>query len=137
MSNGRIDELLTAYDEKEDAKFKELIKNYLSYAVDNEILKLAQNIVKSPEWLESLNNEAKKAVVLPPPPVQDFSTFVEPEHVKVNLEKKTNEKFDVNPTEFEGNEEENINSSSNLTTSQQDNQNIKQVEEDDEEFDLR
>lgn len=38
-SNGptRIDELLQAYDEKDDAKFKELIRTYLIHAVDNEV----------------------------------------------------------------------------------------------------
>jgi hypothetical protein len=33
----RIDDLLQAYEEKDDAKFKELTKNFLSYAVDNEV----------------------------------------------------------------------------------------------------
>lgn len=47
-----IDKLLEAYDEKDDETFKHLIKNYLSYAVDNEILKLANKIVKSEEWIK-------------------------------------------------------------------------------------
>jgi hypothetical protein len=33
----RADELLEAYDEKEDTKFKDIIRTYLSYAVDNEV----------------------------------------------------------------------------------------------------
>lgn len=33
----RMDDLLQAYDEKDDPKFKELIKNYLSHAIDNEV----------------------------------------------------------------------------------------------------
>ena len=33
----RVEDLIQAYDEKDDEKFKELIKNYLSYAIDNEV----------------------------------------------------------------------------------------------------
>lgn len=33
-----MDDLLQAYDEKDDAKFKELLKNYLNHAVDNEVI---------------------------------------------------------------------------------------------------
>jgi hypothetical protein len=51
---GRVDDLLKAYDEKEDQTFKDLIKNYLSYAVDNEVLKLANKIVKSDEWIKQV-----------------------------------------------------------------------------------
>lgn len=50
----RADELLEIYEEKEDEKFKDLIKNYLSYAVDNEALKIANKIVKSKEWISSI-----------------------------------------------------------------------------------
>lgn len=50
----RADELLEIYEEKEDQKFKDLIKNYLSYAVDNEALKLANKIIKSKEWISSI-----------------------------------------------------------------------------------
>lgn len=32
-----MDELLEAYDEKDDAKFKDLTKGYLSHVVDNEV----------------------------------------------------------------------------------------------------
>lgn len=48
----RVEELVTAYDEKEDEKLKALIKNYLSYAVDNEALKIMNKIVKSDEWIK-------------------------------------------------------------------------------------
>lgn len=51
---GRVDDLLKAYDEKEDQTFKDLIKNYLSYAVDNEVLKIANKIVKSDEWIKQV-----------------------------------------------------------------------------------
>jgi hypothetical protein len=51
---GRVDDLLKAYDEKEDETFKDLIKNYLSYAVDNEVLKMANKIVKSDEWIKQV-----------------------------------------------------------------------------------
>ena len=34
---GRVDDLLDAYEQKDDDKFKDLIKNYLTYAVDNEV----------------------------------------------------------------------------------------------------
>ena len=34
---GRVDDLLEAYDQKDDDKFKDLIKKYLTYAVDNEV----------------------------------------------------------------------------------------------------
>ena len=34
---GKVDDLLEAYDQKDDDKFKDIIKNYLSYAVDNEV----------------------------------------------------------------------------------------------------
>lgn len=33
----RMDVLLQAYDEKDDAKFKELIKTYVTHTVDNEV----------------------------------------------------------------------------------------------------
>jgi len=49
---GRVEELITSYDEKDDEKMKSLIKNYLVYAVDNEALKLATQIVKSEEWIK-------------------------------------------------------------------------------------
>lgn len=49
---GRVEELINSYDEKDDEKIKNLIKNYLSYAVDNEALKLANKIVKSEEWIK-------------------------------------------------------------------------------------
>lgn len=48
----RVNELVECYDQKDDEKFKALIKNYLSYAVDNEALKLANRIVKSDEWIK-------------------------------------------------------------------------------------
>jgi tetratricopeptide (TPR) repeat protein len=49
---GRVDDLLEAYEQYDDEKFKGLIKNYLSYAVDNEALKIANKIVKSDDWLK-------------------------------------------------------------------------------------
>lgn len=48
----RVSELVECYDQKDDEKFKALIKNYLSYAVDNEALKLANKIVRSEEWIK-------------------------------------------------------------------------------------
>ncbi|RNA22637.1 gamma-soluble NSF attachment -like [Brachionus plicatilis] len=50
----RADELLEIYEEKDDEKFKNLIKNYLGYAVDNEALKIANRIIKSKEWISSI-----------------------------------------------------------------------------------
>ena len=35
---GRVDDLLDAYEQNDDAKFKDLIKNYLTFAVDNGML---------------------------------------------------------------------------------------------------
>lgn len=47
----RIDELLDAYDEKDDDKMKNIIKTYISYAVDNELLKMMNTIIKSDNWI--------------------------------------------------------------------------------------
>jgi len=55
---GRVDDLIEAYDQKDDEKLKSIIKNYLSYAVDNEILKIANKIVKSEEWIKEVNKNA-------------------------------------------------------------------------------
>jgi cell shape-determining protein MreC len=57
---GKVDDLIEAFDEKDDQAFKDLIKNYLSYAVDNEVLKLANKIVKSEEWLKETQQIKKK-----------------------------------------------------------------------------
>jgi hypothetical protein len=138
MSNGKIDDLLEAFDEKDDEKFKELIKNYLSYAVDNEVLKLANSVIKSEEWLKSL--EANKKTIAPPPPQQqqynqpDFHASSIPEsHVKpsnVNLEVKSNSVYedsvydDSEPVEKEA------------TPNQQPQQQQQHQEEDEDEFDL-
>lgn len=59
----RVEELVNCYDEKDDEKFKTLIKVYLSYAVDNECLKLANKIVKSEEWIKQC--EAMNATSAP------------------------------------------------------------------------
>lgn len=48
----RAEELVNAYDQKDDDKMKALIKNYLSYAVDNEALKIVNRVVKSDEWIK-------------------------------------------------------------------------------------
>lgn len=34
---GRLDDLVEAYDEKDDPKMKDLIKNFLPHSVDNEV----------------------------------------------------------------------------------------------------
>ena len=47
----RIDDFLQAFDEKDDDKMKNIIKTYLVFAVDNELLKMVNNIVKSEEWI--------------------------------------------------------------------------------------
>lgn len=46
----QVDEIIAAYDEKDEDTFNLKLKNYLSYAVDNEILKLAYTIPKNGEW---------------------------------------------------------------------------------------
>lgn len=60
---GRVDDLIKAYDEKDDEMFKTLIKNYLSYAVDNEVLKIANQIVKSDEWIRSVQANSGSVAV--------------------------------------------------------------------------
>jgi hypothetical protein len=44
---GYSDDLINAYDEKDADRFNLAVKNYLSYTVDNELLKLAQTITKT------------------------------------------------------------------------------------------
>ena len=138
MSNAKIDDLLESYDEKDDDKFKELIKNYLSYAVDNEVLKLANNIVKSDEWLKSLNAH-KKQVAPPPATVSHLARYdaVEPLNVNIELEpqqaKETSHAFKNNEL---SNEIEQIEAEREYNASN--NQHVKETKEDEEEeFDLR
>jgi hypothetical protein len=57
----RVDQIIDAFDEKDDDAFKDLTKNYLNYAVDNEVLKLAHKIVKSDEWLKHQNVSTTKS----------------------------------------------------------------------------
>ena len=100
MTNAKIEDLLEAYDEKDDEKFKLLIKNYLSFAVDNEVQKLANGIVKSEDWLKSINAHTKQIqnpTPLPPPPVQQYQHFIQPEQVSVELKKPSEAKNDQSP----------------------------------------
>ena len=86
MSNNRIEELLVAYDEKDDEKFKEILKNYLSYAVDNEVLKMAQAVVKSEDWLKATTAHTRPIAQNPTP--VPYQTFVQPENVSVVIPNK-------------------------------------------------
>lgn len=62
----RIDDLLNAFDEKDDDRMKTIIKNYLTYAVDNEFLKMVNKIIKSEEWIreaQAVQEQNKKTHV--------------------------------------------------------------------------
>ncbi len=62
----RVQELVDSYDQKDDEKLKALIKNYLSYAVDNEALKLANKIVKSEQWIKECQEAVQDSEVRNP-----------------------------------------------------------------------
>lgn len=74
---GRVDDLINAYDQKDDDGFKTLIKNYLTYAVDNEVLKIANKIVKTDEWIKNAS-EHKASQNIKPAPAQQASTYYQP-----------------------------------------------------------
>jgi hypothetical protein len=102
MSNNRIEDLLTAFDEKDEDKFKEIIKLYLSYAVDNEVLKMANAILKSEDWIKATTAHTRPVAQNPtpvmPPPAQQQQThsYTQPEHVAVEVVKNDLEALDLN-----------------------------------------
>jgi hypothetical protein len=109
MTNNRIEDMLTAFDEKDDDKFKEIIKLYLTYAVDNEVLKMANAILKSEDWIKATTASARpiaqNPTPVPPPPQQQpaqVTSYAQPEHVSVevtNVLSKDSENNQVHETE--------------------------------------
>jgi hypothetical protein len=106
MSNNRIEELLVAFDEKDDDKFKEIIRLYLSYAVDNEVLKMANAILKSEDWIKATTAHTRPAAQNPTPipvsppqqpkqPQQQANTYTQPEQVAVEVVKSELEALEL------------------------------------------
>jgi hypothetical protein len=76
----RIDELVDAFDEKDEDAYQGLLKTFLSYTLDNEVLKLAQSLTSIGEW----NKKPKVTAKQPDEPKQSYTpvpSSVEPVNI--------------------------------------------------------
>lgn len=100
----RVNELVECYDQKDDEKFKALIKNYLSYAVDNEALKLANRIVKSDEWIKECEAAVQDSQVRNPtnnsnnataPQAMSSGNYTQPSYSQAPPEEEDDDEIDL------------------------------------------
>lgn len=128
---------MEAFDEKDDDRMKTIIKTYLTYAVDNELLKMVNNIIKSEEWIreakamQEQNNKkhasnmadsyhipsSTKPQAPPPPPPTNTTTTS-------NYDSKSTSNFVNEPDSFD---EQNVPATTAAAP----------AEDDDDEFDLK
>ena len=112
---------------------KGIIKNYLSYAVDNEALKIANKIIKSSEWIKA-TREVQAPVFVPKP------NNVLPQVQKIEEPPKIeNQKpIQVKKVEMFDNDEEEFNFPEEKPASKADESHkVELNDEDEEEFDLK
>jgi len=80
-----VEKLINAYDEKDNDFFKDACKGYLSYGVDNEILKMVIEIPKQQNWDISSAPKAKAAPQLSFQPRHEEPSAFESKSKKIQL----------------------------------------------------
>ena len=110
--------MIQAFDEKDDDRMKAIIKNYLTYAVDNEFLKMINKIIKSDEW----TREARQ--------VQEQNNKTHISNMTDSYHTKPKNLPDSGETVTTSNQSQSQNQQPAVTTAAA-------VDEDDEELDLR
>ena len=70
----RIEDIIDAFDEKDEEAYQTLLKTFLSYTLDNEVLKLAQTLTSVGEW-------TKKPKQVPNQPEQSKQSYYPPANV--------------------------------------------------------
>ena len=66
--------MVDAFDEKDEDAYQGLLKTFLSYTLDNEVLKLAQTLTSIGEWIKKPKEQTKQ----PEQAKQSYTPATEP-----------------------------------------------------------